>query len=435
MKPPVCWVEWCAVCLREGRALAGGCALAWGFGGWIGCVCRPAHARHPLSGVTSPLACLPAVCAGIILATSSDALEQQVAAARSPQERAAAWRSSQQLAVAAERLLRLLPKLPHEDASQAASLSPASLHATVALRLADTALEAASQLPRTGQAAVQPGQARLVEPEAAEAAAAIADLGYTLSKRALLWASRPLGLGVQPRQTVTAQAADLEWRQAVLSLLGALMETISYSVIPGSSDEDAQGVLITQEQLKCVRVEGCMGPACVCCLPGCGAAPVHLDPTPPCAALAPPSARRLLVPFEQTVAAAVKALSASIPEPPRGEKAAQVHRRADDILRAVPYGLVPDDSGSQTPLTPTDIMRLWEGRPCAHVRCTNLRGASERAMRGKLCSGCRTASFCSDACSHAAWRGHKAACKAAQQERQAQAGGEGSAAAGAGDGA
>jgi hypothetical protein len=57
---------------------------------------------------------------------------------------------------------------------------------------------------------------------------------------------------------------------------------------------------------------------------------------------------------------------------------------------------------------------------CAHLGCTNLAGASEAQVKGKLCSGCRTVRFCSEACSQAAWRQHKAACKAIQQERQQQ---------------
>jgi hypothetical protein len=57
---------------------------------------------------------------------------------------------------------------------------------------------------------------------------------------------------------------------------------------------------------------------------------------------------------------------------------------------------------------------------CAYLGCINLASASEAQAKGKLCSGCRTVRFCSEACSQAAWRQHKAACKAIQRERQAQ---------------
>jgi hypothetical protein len=57
---------------------------------------------------------------------------------------------------------------------------------------------------------------------------------------------------------------------------------------------------------------------------------------------------------------------------------------------------------------------------CAHLGCTNMAAASEAQVKGKLCSGCRTVRFCSDACSQAAWQQHKAACKLLQRERQAQ---------------
>jgi hypothetical protein len=57
---------------------------------------------------------------------------------------------------------------------------------------------------------------------------------------------------------------------------------------------------------------------------------------------------------------------------------------------------------------------------CAHLGCTNLAGANEEQVQSRLCSHCRAVRFCSEACSQATWRQHKAACKAIKRERQAQ---------------
>lgn len=49
---------------------------------------------------------------------------------------------------------------------------------------------------------------------------------------------------------------------------------------------------------------------------------------------------------------------------------------------------------------------------CANPRCSRLEGASEAAApRGRLCSGCRTVRFCSEACSQQEWPQHRAACR------------------------
>ena len=62
-------------------------------------------------------------------------------------------------------------------------------------------------------------------------------------------------------------------------------------------------------------------------------------------------------------------------------------------------------------------------RACGSLACIDLRGASEAALpRGRKCSGCATLRFCDEACSKAAWRSHKAACRvlAAQRRQQQQ---------------
>ena len=59
-----------------------------------------------------------------------------------------------------------------------------------------------------------------------------------------------------------------------------------------------------------------------------------------------------------------------------------------------------------------DVAQALATRPCAHVRCTTLLGASEAdEPRGKLCSGCRAVRYCGAACQKADWRAHKAACR------------------------
>eukprot|EP00887_Chlorella_sp_A99_P007449 scaffold2.g7449.t1 len=59
-------------------------------------------------------------------------------------------------------------------------------------------------------------------------------------------------------------------------------------------------------------------------------------------------------------------------------------------------------------------------RHCTNVRCPNLAAASEASLKTKLCSGCRTAHFCTVSCARAAWRaGHRQACRQLAQEREA----------------
>ena len=63
-------------------------------------------------------------------------------------------------------------------------------------------------------------------------------------------------------------------------------------------------------------------------------------------------------------------------------------------------------------------------RPCAHVHCTTLLGASEAdAPRGKLCSGCCAVRYCGPACQKSDWRAHRAACRELQRRRVSGGGG------------
>ena len=56
------------------------------------------------------------------------------------------------------------------------------------------------------------------------------------------------------------------------------------------------------------------------------------------------------------------------------------------------------------------IGRALAVRPCAHLGCTNVRGASEGRLRGRRCAGCRVTRFCCEACRDAAWPQHAAVC-------------------------
>ena len=53
---------------------------------------------------------------------------------------------------------------------------------------------------------------------------------------------------------------------------------------------------------------------------------------------------------------------------------------------------------------------------CATPRCSNLAGASEGALRGRKCGGCRVVRYCGDACCRADWPAHRRACKLLQRE-------------------
>ena len=58
-------------------------------------------------------------------------------------------------------------------------------------------------------------------------------------------------------------------------------------------------------------------------------------------------------------------------------------------------------------------------RPCAHVACTAIEGASEACQpRGKRCSGCRLVHYCGAGCQKADWPAHKAACQVLQRTRR-----------------
>lgn len=357
----------------------------------------------------------------MVHAHAQDALTRQVDAARTPQQRAAAWRAVRQLCAAAECLLRLAPKLPREGTDEAAVLSPAGVHADAACGLAETAFMAAEAL--RGGAAMQPGRRFPSEPAASEAAAddaaaAIADLGFTLSKRALLWASRPAAqldectrdlLGPSAHGK-TSEAADRYARETVLILLRSSYTAFCCSYCSGKEETSF-------DSLKCAAAApgGCGWLPVAAQLAGAHSSPVW----PPFG----PTACRTLLPLVHTLAAAAEALSASLPADVRGEVAEMLRGIAQTMAVGADSQLIRPDPSGQCPPSVVELL-LWADRPCAHVRCTTLRGAGERALKGRLCSGCRKARFCGDACARAGWRQHKEACKWVQQNREAAARGE-----------
>lgn len=52
----------------------------------------------------------------------------------------------------------------------------------------------------------------------------------------------------------------------------------------------------------------------------------------------------------------------------------------------------------------------WRG--CAYLRCRNLSGDSELALKTRKCRSCECAHYCSEGCQRRAWRAHKPACQA-----------------------
>ena len=75
-------------------------------------------------------------------------------------------------------------------------------------------------------------------------------------------------------------------------------------------------------------------------------------------------------------------------------------------------------AGASEAQAAVDMAEALATRPCAHVRCTTLLGASEAdAPRGKLCSGCRRVRYCGAACQKADWRAHRTACRELQRRK------------------
>ena len=182
---------------------------------------------------------------------------QQAAAARTPEQRAESWQAAGKLAAAAERLLRLLPKLPRGTPEEASALSPASFQTEAALGLGRGAVDAARVLAE--QALLQPrqaGQREQHDTAAAEAGPALAALAYTLAKRALLWADSPVGQGaeaamevrrrIQGRVTHAPAAADRSGRGEVVSLLNDLLVGGLYSL--GAAGKAEQGNSLAEYQ-------------------------------------------------------------------------------------------------------------------------------------------------------------------------------------------
>ena len=177
---------------------------------------------------------------------SVGALKRQMEAARSPDQRAPLWRAAQQLAATAERLLRLLPKLQPDGVQDAAALSPSSVFTGAAACLAETASALANDLGKPAVLAQRTSGARLKEAPAADAAEALADLGFTLSKRTLLWASQPRAQPAGPAGSRGAEQAgaagqlraaeraaepgcELEARQLVLGMLPVAIQACGAS--------------------------------------------------------------------------------------------------------------------------------------------------------------------------------------------------------------
>lgn len=102
----------------------------------------------------------------------------------------------------------------------------------------------------------------------------------------------------------------------------------------------------------------------------------------------------------------------------------QCHRRALQLCTSLIEQRQEVDAASSSslprrqPLSPEE-KQLSERRAlalallkCGNPRCSRLAGASEAAApRGRLCTGCRTVRYCSEACSRMEWPQHRAACR------------------------
>lgn len=185
-------------------------------------------------------------------------LLRQATAAHSPEERAAVWSVVGNLAAAAERLLRLLPKLPRGGIyDMAATLAPGSAFAEGAMLLTAAAAHAAQQLSSDAMQQQRQQRQQLrqqMPPDAAAAAASasLAALAYTLAKRALLWADTPAGRGAEAALALrrsmlpsldpqlTAAAADRDGRLMAVQLLAELLPGCAYSLGAAGKVEDPQ---------------------------------------------------------------------------------------------------------------------------------------------------------------------------------------------------
>jgi len=68
-------------------------------------------------------------------------------------------------------------------------------------------------------------------------------------------------------------------------------------------------------------------------------------------------------------------------------------------------------------LAVTRAQALAARTSCANPRRANLSGPSEAAQRGKRCGGSCGLRYCSEACSRADWRVHRAACRLLRQQQ------------------
>lgn len=65
-----------------------------------------------------------------------------------------------------------------------------------------------------------------------------------------------------------------------------------------------------------------------------------------------------------------------------------------------------------------DCARALALRACANPGCTNVRGASEARVHGRLCAGCGVVRYCSDRCQLTDWTAHGCVCALLAAKRE-----------------
>lgn len=121
-------------------------------------------------------------------------------------------------------------------------------------------------------------------------------------------------------------------------------------------------------------------------------------------------------PCRPTTAAALSLRTALIALLPALEAVGVDEEEANDAILGpmlTPVTALAGRAGSPAGRSPAGMpLRAIAARPCAHLGCTRLRGASEFELGTQRCTRCHVATYCGRECQRADWPGHRKLCAA-----------------------